>query len=309
MTSRRRTSALAGGAEALLLPLFVVVGVVGVAFPSPARALERAGAVDPTLAVLVLSAGMAVDVGRLRHVARHWARIALVLAVSSVVLPGLAWALSHLVSGALRDGVLALGVSPSEVASLGLAAIAGGEVAVAATLLVASTLVTVLAGGPELAAMSGAAGVHPGGLVVTMVLVVALPLFAGMGLRRVLRSRGAVLDAGRLAAVAVLLVMLWEVAGQVQLRAAYLDVVGALGGFLVGAGALAWLTTRGCRSSLAVGLALPSAMRDFAIAAGIATSAFGARAAGPLGVYGVLVLVLGALVARLTARARARTGL
>jgi hypothetical protein len=34
-------------------------------------------------------------------------------------------------------------------------------------------------------------------------------------------------------------------------------------------------------------------MRDFAVAAGIATSAFGATAAAPLGIYGILVLVFG----------------
>jgi hypothetical protein len=34
-------------------------------------------------------------------------------------------------------------------------------------------------------------------------------------------------------------------------------------------------------------------MRDFAVAAGIAASAFGAPAAAPLGIYGILVLVFG----------------
>jgi hypothetical protein len=40
-------------------------------------------------------------------------------------------------------------------------------------------------------------------------------------------------------------------------------------------------------------------MRDFAIAAGIATAAFGPAAAAPLGIYGILVLLFGAAVARL----------
>jgi hypothetical protein len=46
-------------------------------------------------------------------------------------------------------------------------------------------------------------------------------------------------------------------------------------------------------------------MRDFAIAAGLATSAFGAAAAAPLGLYGVVVLVWGTAVAGF-ARRRAR---
>jgi hypothetical protein len=38
-------------------------------------------------------------------------------------------------------------------------------------------------------------------------------------------------------------------------------------------------------------------MRDFAVAAGIAASAFGAPSAAPLGLYGVLVIVWGMALA------------
>jgi hypothetical protein len=38
---------------------------------------------------------------------------------------------------------------------------------------------------------------------------------------------------------------------------------------------------------------LTASMRDFAIAAGLAAAAFGAKAAAPLGLYGILVLVWG----------------
>jgi predicted Na+-dependent transporter len=38
---------------------------------------------------------------------------------------------------------------------------------------------------------------------------------------------------------------------------------------------------------------LTTSMRDFAIAAGLASVAFGSSAAAPLGVYGVLVLIWG----------------
>jgi hypothetical protein len=47
-------------------------------------------------------------------------------------------------------------------------------------------------------------------------------------------------------------------------------------------------------------LLLPVAMRDFAIVAGITTRAFGPPAASVLGLYGVLVLVLGAAPTRTT---------
>jgi hypothetical protein len=45
-------------------------------------------------------------------------------------------------------------------------------------------------------------------------------------------------------------------------------------------------------------------MRDFAVASGIAAAAFGPAAAAPLGIYGVLVMAWGALVARVVNRHR-----
>jgi len=47
---------------------------------------------------------------------------------------------------------------------------------------------------------------------------------------------------------------------------------------------------------LRLSLSLPIAMRDFAITAGVANRAFSAAAAS-LGIYGVLVLLLGAIAA------------
>jgi hypothetical protein len=48
---------------------------------------------------------------------------------------------------------------------------------------------------------------------------------------------------------------------------------------------------------------LPTTMRDFAVAAGIAASAFGIAAAAPLGIYGVMVLVFGAITVYASKRA------
>ena len=45
-------------------------------------------------------------------------------------------------------------------------------------------------------------------------------------------------------------------------------------------------------------------MRDFAVAAGIAASAFGIAAAAPLGIFGVMVLVFGALAVQASMRGR-----
>jgi len=52
----------------------------------------------------------------------------------------------------------------------------------------------------------------------------------------------------------------------------------------------------------ATAILLPVAMRDFAVAAGIAAAAFGPAAAAPLGAYGVLVLLAGSLAAIIARR-------
>lgn len=297
-----RIAVLAGRLEAQLVPLVVVVGALGIGVPGPPRSADTAGAVNPTLAVLVFTAGLTVEAAALARARRSWPRVLGALAVSSVVLPALAWALSHAVSGPARDGILAVGVAPSEVASVGLAAMAGGEVAISATLLVSSSVVAVVASGPILSLLSGTAGVRTGGVLTTLALVVALPLAAGVLVRRLVGSSAVLLDAGRLAGIAALLALLWEVTAEVHIRAGYLAVTAALVGFLAGAGALGWILARGLDRRSAAAVMLPVAMRDFAVAAGIASSAFRPEAVGPLGIYGVLVLVAGASAARLAVR-------
>lgn len=295
-------AAVAGKVEELLVALVVVVGAIGIAAPGPPRSATGAGAVDPTLAVLVFTAGLTVEAAALARARRRWPRVLTALAVSSIALPALAWALSHLVSGPARGAILAVGVAPSEVASLGLAAMAGGEVAISAALLVASSAVAVVASGPILSLLSGAAGVHTEGVLITLALVVAVPLAAGVAARRLVGDSAVVLGAGRLLGNAALLVLLWEVTGEVRVQASYLAVVAALAGFLAGAGGLGWLLSRGLDLPARPAVLLPVAMRDFAVATGIASSAFGPAAVGPLGIYGMLVLVGGAMVARFAAR-------
>lgn len=102
----------------LLVPFVVIVGAVGVALPDPGRAVDRVGAINPTLAVLVLTAGLSIEAGQLRQVRVRWARIALALAATTALLPLLAWALSRVATGGISQAILAVGVAPAEVASL-----------------------------------------------------------------------------------------------------------------------------------------------------------------------------------------------
>jgi predicted Na+-dependent transporter len=304
----RGLAAAAGLAERFLLLFVLVVAAAGVLLPEPGRAAAAHNGIDAALAVLVFATGLSLRLADLAAVRAAWRRVAVALAVSTAVLPVLAWAASRLISDpVLRAGMLTVGVAPAEVATVALCVIAGGEAAVCAVILAASTLITVLAAGPVLALVGAAATVPAAGLLGTLAIVVALPLAAGLGLRAAW-SPGVRADAViRIGTVVALLVLLWQVASQIRLDAGYLRVAAALAVFLAGSALLGGLLSVRLPAGRAVAVLLPVTMRDFAVAAGIAATAFRPAAAAPLGVYGVFVLVAGALIAQIAGR-RGRPG-
>jgi predicted Na+-dependent transporter len=153
--------------------------------------------------------------------------------------PALAWLASQLINGpVLRGGVLAAGVAPAEVASVALTGLAGGEVALAAGLLVASTLLTVLLAGPILSLLGAHSSASQLVLLATLPLVVALPLAAGSAVRTHDPFGGREQPLVRILGTASLLVLLWEVASELQLRASDARIVAALVLYLAGAAAL-----------------------------------------------------------------------
>jgi len=284
-------------AERFLLPLVVAVAAAGVAWPGPGRALAARDGIDAVLAVLVFATGLSLRLADLAAVRTAWRRLAVVLAVSTTALPGLAWAASQLISDrVLRSGMQTAGVAPAEVATVALCALAGGDAAVCAVILAASTLVTVLAAGPVLALLGSAATVPAAMLLGTLLAVVALPLAAGVGLRAVWAPGSHGGPAGRIVTVTALLALLWQVASQIRLDAGYLRVIAALAVYIAGSALLGGLLAVRLPAGRAVAVLLPVAIRDFAVAAGIAATAFGPAAAAPLGAYGVLVLLTGSVV-------------
>jgi predicted Na+-dependent transporter len=267
--------------------------------------VTAANGIDAALAVLVFATGLSIGLADLAAVRLAWRRIAVVLLVSTAALPVLAWAASLLVSDRLlRSGVQTVGVAPAEVATVALCVIAGGEAAVCATMLAASTLITVAAAGPILSLLGAPVIVSATGLLGNLAVVIALPLAAGIAVRAVW-SPGTRLDAViRLVTVLALLVLLWQVASQIKLNAAYARVIIALVVYVAASAALGRVLAVRASPGRATAVLLPVAMRDFAVAAGIATAAFGSAAAAPLGAYGVLVLLTGSAVT-LIARHRA----
>jgi predicted Na+-dependent transporter len=301
-----RPAGLAGLAEFLdrfLLPLVLVIAGLGVVLPAPGRRLDADGAILITLAVLVFCTGSSVTFADFKGLRTASWRMALVLAATTFILPVLAWLASRLVTEpALQGGVMAAGVAPVEVASVALIGLAGGEIVVAAGLLIASTFLTVLLAGPILTLLGAHSATSQIGLLTTLALVVALPLIAGCGLRTIDPFGGRERPLVEIVGMVSLLVLLWEIASELRLHASDVLVAVALLAYLAAAGVLGWLLALGAPAPRRTAVILTTAMRDFAVAAGIAASAFGIAAAAPLGIYGVMVLVFGAIVVYLSKR-------
>ena len=298
----RRAHAAVGAYPELAAVL--AAAVVGLTVQRPLAWLADRQGINALLVVLVFATAVTIDPRALRRLAAAWRHVLAAVLVGVTVLPALSWAVARLVpAGPLRDGVLVTGLAPCEIASVATTALAGGEAAVAAGVLIGSTLATVVLAAPILTLEAGRASFSPAGLIANLAEVVAVPLAAGIALRSWVSVTARVLASGRaqavasrtaIAAVAVLVAL---VAAEVHLTVGYAAVAGALALFLAASAVLG--RALGVRSARPAGsaLLLTTSMRDFAIAAALAAAAFGPRAAAPLGLYGVAVLIWGTAAA------------
>ena len=286
----------------------LVVAALALLVPDPGRWLADRHAVDVALAALVLITALGIPAGAGAALARHRVRLLATLGVVALVLPFLGWLASRLVADeVLRHGVLTLGVAPAEVASVAAVGVADGDTAAGSGLLIGSTLLAVLVAGPVLSLLGGGGqAVDVAGVLANLALIVAVPLLVGLALRHRLPSSPVRTRLEELGPVVLVAVLVGLVASEVHLSRAYLGVVAALVVFVVGSTGLGLALARGDDRGLGRAVLLTTAMRDFAIAAGIATSAFGVASAGPLGLYGVLVIIWGLAVAGFLRR-RARS--
>jgi predicted Na+-dependent transporter len=312
----------------------IAAAIVGLTVQRPLAWLAGHQGINVLLAILVFATAVTINPAALRRLASAWRSLVVALVVGITVLPALSWAVSRIVgAGPLRDGVLVVGLAPCEIASVATTAMAGGEAAVSAGVLIGSTVAAVALAGPILTLEAGHAGVSPGGIIGNLALVVALPLAVGLAARacaeapppeapppdassaaanrllaaaRVLATARAERVASRiaLAAVAALVAL---IAAEIRLSAAYLAVAAALLLFLLGSALVGHFLGARADRPTATALLLTTSMRDFAIAAGLAAAAFGPAAAAPLGLYGVAVLVWGTAVAGILRQRAART--
>jgi predicted Na+-dependent transporter len=304
VASHLRTTLL--GYRELLAVL--VAAVIGLSVQRPLVWLTSHQGINVGLAVLVFATAVTIEPAALRRVRTSWRRLLAVLVVGITVLPCLSWSVSRLVApGSLRDGILTVGLAPCEIASVATTVMAGGEAAFAAGILIGSTVATVALSGLILGLEVGSASIDPWHILVNLLLVVAVPLAAGLTLRALTPIGPRVEHAAMITVTVVVACLVALIAAEIHLSSRYVSVAGALVVFLAASACIGSVLGRGARRPVRSATLLTTSMRDFAIAAGLAAAAFGPAAAAPLGLYGILVLVWGTAVAG-TLRRRQRTG-
>jgi BASS family bile acid:Na+ symporter len=264
--------------------------------------------VDLLLAALVLVTALDIDPRDLLMVHTGWWLIAALAIFPLVPLGLIGWGLAQLTHGPTRVGVLSLGLSPTEVASVGLIGLMGGAAELAVATLACSLLLSAVLGPPLLGLLAGGAHhAHVLPLLGRFALVVILPLVAGLtirGARASIKRHRDVLYAVSSVLVSLLVYGSLSAAnggslgGAIAISAAFLAVSAAVAASVV--------HPLGARERP---LVLTIGMRDFAVAAALAAAASGPAAAHVAGIYGVLMLLAGASVTGVVRRhARAQPG-
>jgi BASS family bile acid:Na+ symporter len=284
----------------VLTPLALIATVFGLVFPSGALAARS----DLLLALLVLATALGISFADLRRLREHLRAVVTLALTPLPALVGAAWLLGRPFAPLVRDGLTAVGLSSAEVASVGLVALAGADATIALGVVTGSLVMAALVGPVAIGWLSGS-DVHVGSahLLARFALVVLVPLLAGVAVRSrgplALRLAKADVDAAREGVAALTVAVLVYAAlsgthGAHHLGAALLASVA----FLIVSGCLAglWRRLDGRRASAIPG-AFTIAMRDFAVAAALATQAFGIAAGSVPGVHGVVMLVAAAVVA------------
>ena len=276
----------------------VVAAVIGLSVQHPLAWADRHNGINVLLAILVLATAVTVDAGAFGALRSARWRLLAALGLGIAVLPALSWAVAQIVpAGSLRQGVMVIGLAPCEIASVATTRMARGQPALSAVALVGSTVLAVALAGPILSLEAAGATVHPAHIISNLALVVALPLAAGIALRTRWPAVARVEPVSNSVATAAVALLVALIAAQVHLGLDYFSVLGASLLFLAATAALGWALGLRAPPSASVALLLTTSMRDFAIAAGLASAAFGAAAAAPLGLYGIVVLVWGTAVA------------
>jgi bile acid:Na+ symporter, BASS family len=302
------TAAAGRAVTRLILPLTLVAAALALVVPSSAVA----GRSDVLLALLVLATALGIPWSELTALRSRAATVGFLSVAPLVVLAAFAWALGHAFDSSTREGVVAVGLSSSEVASVGLTALAGADATVALGVVAGSLVLAALVGPVAIGWLAGAHGGAHGGsgqLLARFALVVLAPLAVGVAVRSV-RTSGDWLarhddERDGIAALTVVVLVYASLSGTHGSHglgsALAASVCFCAGSALLG---WAWYARPGRDPATAIPGALTIGMRDFAVAAALASQAFGTRAAAVPGVYGVVMLVGGTAFVTVVRRRR-----
>jgi BASS family bile acid:Na+ symporter len=285
--------ALAAAPRALM-PLALTAAVLAILVPSPAVAHRS----DLLLGLLVLATALGIPAAELAALRRQAPAVGFLSIAPLVVLGAAAWLLGRPFGVPTRDGLLAVGLASSEVASVGLVALAGANATIALGVVTGSLVLSALLG-PVVIGTLATTGHHGGTaqLLARFALVVIVPLVVGVAVRTVAPRLSRVdLQREGVAAVTVAALVYAALSGAGGAHGLGAALLASLL-FLAVSAALGELWRRTRPGAAAVPGALTTAMRDFAVAAALASQAFGPGAGAVPGVYGVLMLLAGAAAA------------
>ena len=293
--SRRGASRVAEG----VLPLVLAGAALGLLFPSSALANRT----DVLLAIFVLVTVLGIEPSELLALRHRWRTVALLSVAPFVALVPVAYALGRLFESPTREGVLALGLGPTEVAAVGLAALAARDATLVLATVIVSFVVSAIAG-PPLASALAAGEANTGALLVRFALVLILPLAVGLvarGTAPAIEHYEPFLEAAASFTIAVLV---YAALGDLD-TGNLVATLAASGAFLAASAVIASLATCVHNRDARENAPFVIALRDFAVAAALAAQAFGGPAAAVPAVYGVLMLLAGTALARTVQRSAA----
>jgi BASS family bile acid:Na+ symporter len=286
---------LVAGAVALTVPDLFAAGTVAVPY---------------LLMVIMLGMGMTLRASDFGIVARRpWALI-IGVAAQYVVMPGLAWLLTQALDlpAAVAAGVILVGAAPGGTASNVMVFLAKGDTALSVAMTSVSTLLAPLLTPLLVLWLAGEyLPVDAGGLFVSIVQIVVVPVLLGLVLRALLpRVVEAVLPALPLVSVAgitAVVVVVVAASSETILSVGLVVVVAVVLHNLLGYG-VGYAIGRSFGMPMAArrAIAIEVGMQNSGLAAGLATVHFTPAAALPAAIFSVWHNVSGSLLASYWAR-------
>jgi bile acid:Na+ symporter, BASS family len=290
-------------------PLIVITaGALALAVPDAFRGWSAA--VPWLLALIMLGMGLTLRPADFAYVARRPVAFVIGVVAQFVVMPGVGWLLATVLplSPELAVGVILVACAPGGTASNVMVFLAKGDTALSVAMTAASTLLAPIVTPLLVLLLAGRfLPVEPGGLFVSILQVVVVPVLLGFLLRRFAeRQVEQVLPALPLLSVAgITAVVMAVVAGSAAalLASGLVIVVAVVLHNLLGLG-LGYLAARLCGldETARRAVAIEVGMQNSGLSATLATTHFNPIAALPAAVFSVWHNVSGSILAGYWAR-------